>query len=185
MYGYNMVYGKFAALPLLLLWLRFSWLIILFGAEVGYSSQKMEYYIFETDFKHFSHRRRKVYALYMTTLLVHNFLQQNPSLSIRELAEKMKVPSAYIYSIAMDLCESGVLTQIYLEDKYANDTYIQPAFDVNQIRVSTVLEAMDRLHSKNEYQSEGDEVHSYFNEVLDHIDILLEKSDADILLKDI
>lgn len=39
---YNAIYGSFAALPLLLLWLQLSWLICLFGAEISYASQKRE-----------------------------------------------------------------------------------------------------------------------------------------------
>ena len=34
---YNAIYGSFAALPLLLLWLQLSWLICLFGAELSYA----------------------------------------------------------------------------------------------------------------------------------------------------
>jgi membrane protein len=35
--GYNAVYGSFAQIPLLFLWLYVSWLILLFGAEVGHA----------------------------------------------------------------------------------------------------------------------------------------------------
>ena len=34
---YNAVYGTFAAVPIFLLWLNFSWLVILFGAELSYA----------------------------------------------------------------------------------------------------------------------------------------------------
>ncbi|MCL2682620.1 MAG: YihY/virulence factor BrkB family protein [Bacteroidales bacterium] len=34
--AYNSIYGSFAALPLLLIWLRLSWIIVLFGAELAY-----------------------------------------------------------------------------------------------------------------------------------------------------
>jgi membrane protein len=37
---YNVVYGGFAAIPLLLLWLQISCLIILLGAEISYAAQK-------------------------------------------------------------------------------------------------------------------------------------------------
>lgn len=39
----NAVYGTIAALPLFILWLRFGWLIILYGAQFSYSFQKVEY----------------------------------------------------------------------------------------------------------------------------------------------
>ena len=36
---YNAIYGSFAALPLLMLWLQLSWVICLFGAELVHASQ--------------------------------------------------------------------------------------------------------------------------------------------------
>ncbi|NCC99529.1 MAG: YihY/virulence factor BrkB family protein [Bacteroidia bacterium] len=36
---YNAIYGSFAAIPLLLLWIQFSWMIILVGAELSHCIQ--------------------------------------------------------------------------------------------------------------------------------------------------
>ena len=38
----NAVYGAVAALPLFMMWLRFGWLIILYGAQFSYSFQTLE-----------------------------------------------------------------------------------------------------------------------------------------------
>lgn len=40
--GVNAVYGTIAAIPLFLLWLRYGWLIILYGAQFSYSFQMVE-----------------------------------------------------------------------------------------------------------------------------------------------
>ena len=37
----NAVYGAVAAIPLFMIWLRFGWLIILYGAQFSYSFQKV------------------------------------------------------------------------------------------------------------------------------------------------
>ena len=37
----NAVYGAVAALPLFMMWLRFGWLIILYGAQFSYSFQSL------------------------------------------------------------------------------------------------------------------------------------------------
>ena len=41
---YNAIYGSFAALPLFLVWLNWSWLIVLFGAEISFSAQNHHQY---------------------------------------------------------------------------------------------------------------------------------------------
>lgn len=37
--SYGIIYGSFAAVPLFLIWLNYSWLIIIFGAELSYHIQ--------------------------------------------------------------------------------------------------------------------------------------------------
>jgi membrane protein len=39
--GYNAIYGSFAALPLFMLWIQFSWTICLFGAQLTYTNQHL------------------------------------------------------------------------------------------------------------------------------------------------
>ena len=39
--SYNAIYGSFAALPLFMLWLQFSWTICLFGAQLTYTNQNL------------------------------------------------------------------------------------------------------------------------------------------------
>ena len=38
---YNAIYGSFAALPLLLIWLQTSWQILLFGGELSFAYQNI------------------------------------------------------------------------------------------------------------------------------------------------
>jgi membrane protein len=40
--GYNAIYGSFAALPLFMLWVQFSWTICLFGAELTFANQNLK-----------------------------------------------------------------------------------------------------------------------------------------------
>ncbi|MCQ2148041.1 MAG: YihY/virulence factor BrkB family protein [Bacteroidales bacterium] len=40
----NSVYGTVAAIPLFMLWMRFGWLILLYGCELSYSFQNLEDY---------------------------------------------------------------------------------------------------------------------------------------------
>lgn len=41
-FNYNRVYGSFAALPLFLTWLKLSWQLTLFGAEIGFVDQNID-----------------------------------------------------------------------------------------------------------------------------------------------
>ena len=59
----NAIYGGFAALPLFLIWLQYSWYVVLFGAELAYSTQHIDHYELEDDIKNLSVRYKKVISL--------------------------------------------------------------------------------------------------------------------------
>lgn len=42
--SYNAIYGSFAALPLFLVWLQITWIIMLFGSELSYYHQNLNFY---------------------------------------------------------------------------------------------------------------------------------------------
>ena len=54
--SYNAIYGSFAALPLFMLWIQFSWTICLFGAELTYTTQNRENFAFLANSAEMSHR---------------------------------------------------------------------------------------------------------------------------------
>ncbi len=48
-FRYNRIYGSFAILPLFLIWLQWSWQVVLFGAEVGFVSQNLDTGLFDDN----------------------------------------------------------------------------------------------------------------------------------------
>ncbi len=61
--NYGAIYGTFAALPLFLVWLQFSWLVVLFSAEVSFTEQNVETYELEPDSLKVSGAFKKLLAL--------------------------------------------------------------------------------------------------------------------------
>ena len=50
----NAIYGGFAALPLFLIWLQYSWYIVLFGAEIAFANQNVDHYELDNEIKKLS-----------------------------------------------------------------------------------------------------------------------------------
>ena len=70
--SYNAIYGSFAALPLFMLWVQISWTICLFGAELCYTNQNLDYYDYDANTGEISHR----YKLLMASLLMSKICQR-------------------------------------------------------------------------------------------------------------
>ena len=67
---FNVIYGSFAAIPLLLLWLQISCLIILLGAEISYASQNIQNYDYEIDTNTISNRYKNFITLFITFIVL-------------------------------------------------------------------------------------------------------------------
>ena len=145
---YNAIYGSFAALPLLLLWLQLSWLICLFGAELSYASQNVKKFSFERDSKSISRRYKDFLTLLIASLIVKRFVKGEKPYQADELSDAYRIPIRITTQILYLLTELNIIIEV----NYGNDdrvAYYQPAIDVNKITVSYLLTRMDEYGSEN------------------------------------
>ena len=145
---YNAIYGSFAALPLLLLWLQLSWLICLFGAELSYASQNVKKFSFERDSKNISRRYKDFLTLLIASLIIKRFEKGEKPYTADELSDAYRIPIRITTQILYLLKELGIIIEV----NYGNDdrvAYYQPAIDVNKITVSYLLTRMDKQGSEN------------------------------------
>lgn len=145
---YNAIYGSFAALPLLLLWLQLSWLICLFGAELSYASQNVKKFSFERDSKNISRRYKDFLTLLIASLIVKRFVGGEKPYTADELSEAYRIPIRLTTDILYLLTELGIVNEV----NYGDDEriiYYQPAVDVNRITVSYLFTKMDEHGSEN------------------------------------
>ena len=145
---YNAIYGSFAALPLLLLWLQLSWLICLFGAELSYASQNVKKFSFERDSKNISRRYKDFLTLLIASLIIKRFANGEKPYTADELSDSYRIPIRITTQILYMLTEMNIITEVMI----GNDERIihyQPAMDINQISVSLLFEKIDQYGSEN------------------------------------
>ena len=138
---YNAVYGGFAAIPLLLLWIRISCLIILFGAEISYAAQNLHNYDYEKDLKTISVRYRNFLYLYITYLVVRQFEQQKPPLTSEEISTRNSLPIRLVNQLLGKLVDARVLIEVYNEGNHSKS--YQPAVDINQLTAACVFDRLE------------------------------------------
>ncbi|MDH6304309.1 membrane protein [Parabacteroides sp. PF5-5] len=145
---YNAIYGSFAALPLLLLWLQLSWLICLFGAELSYSSQNVKKFSFERDSHNISRRYKDFLTLLIASLIVKRFMKGEKPYTADELSDSYQIPLGITSQILYLLTELDIIIEV----NYGDDDrirYYQPAIDINQISVGYLFSKMDEHGSEN------------------------------------
>ncbi|MDR3268543.1 MAG: YihY/virulence factor BrkB family protein [Tannerella sp.] len=145
---YNAIYGSFAALPLLLLWLQLSWLICLFGAEIVYASQNVKKFSFERDSQNISRRYNDFLILLVATLIIKRFRDGEKPSTADELSDTYRIPIRLTTQILYLLTELGILSEVNSESDERIACY-QPAVDINRISVEYLFRKVDEYGSEN------------------------------------
>lgn len=145
--NYNAVYGSFAAIPLLLMFLQISWLIVLYGAELTFVSQNLQNYNFENETKHISRRYKDYLTLMVMKISISRFEQGENPLTSQQIADDYNIPVRLVNQILKLLVNTRLLSEIHT-DNNQEKTY-QPAMDIHQITIQLLFDRISKLGSEN------------------------------------
>lgn len=145
---YNAIYGSFAALPLLLLWLQLSWLICLFGAELSYALQNVKKFSFERDSQHISRRYKDFITLLIATLIVKRFQHGEKPYTADDLSQSYRIPIRITTQVLNLLTEMNIIVEVMCSDD-ERIIYYQPALDINKLSVGYLFRRIDEYGSEN------------------------------------
>lgn len=138
----SIVYGAFAAIPIIMMWLQWTCLLILIGAELSFDIQNNEQFEYERDLEKMSRRYKDFLTLYLLHRIILRFEHDEIPYTASELAHQNNVPIRLVTNLLNRLVDVGLLRTIYIEQKEER-TY-QPALDTHQISVGMVIERIDK-----------------------------------------
>jgi membrane protein len=139
--SYNAIYGSFAALPLFLVWLRISWLIVLFGAEISFSHQNQHLYEFEAETENISNESHKNLSILILNLIINRFVKGEHPLTSQEISKDLKLPIRLVRSLLEDMVECNILSKTYTTEP--KTPAFQPAQYIDKFTVSYVFSKLD------------------------------------------
>ncbi|KUL13241.1 MAG: YihY family protein [Proteiniphilum sp. 51_7] len=145
---YNAIYGTFAAIPLMLLWLQMSWFIVLIGAEVSYAAQNVRNFSFEKETRNISRRYRDFFTLMITSAIVQRFADEKLPLTAEQLSLRCKVPARLTHDILDELLELRIISATPSPHDERVMAY-QPAIDINLITVNWLMRKLDEKGSED------------------------------------
>ena len=179
---YNAIYGSFAFLPLLLIWIQTAWLILLLGAEIAFANQHINRYEFALGSQEVKPSFKKLVTLLITNLLVKNFVEAKSSLTAEEISATLHAPVRLVRQCITDLMNSKIINEV--GKKNSQDTSYQPARSVENLSVSFVLQAIDE-HGLGDIHIHESGESKRLSQALEALNQEIERSPSNILLKDI
>ena len=178
---YNAIYGGFAAIPLLLLWLNISCLIFLIGAEISYVSQNLRNFEYEVDTDNISRRYKRYLTIFVTYIIVKRFEANEPPMTDEQIVNQYKMPIRLLNQILTSLRDSNILA--VTENEKGIKAYI-PAIDINQLTLKSMDSKLDMKGSELFLEYKNEEMDVFWQKMLS----VQAKTDViydEILLKDI
>ncbi|MCQ2334348.1 MAG: YihY/virulence factor BrkB family protein [Paludibacteraceae bacterium] len=138
----SVVYGTFAAIPLLLMWLQWTCLMILVGAEMSYAIQNKENFNYLDDEQRMSRRYKDYLTLYICHKVVKQFENGDSPLSAEDIATSNNVPVRIVNQLIGRLVDVRILTAIMPTSEKEKRRF-QPALDINKLTVGMVFERIE------------------------------------------
>jgi membrane protein len=176
------IYGSFAAVPLLILFLQSSWIVILLGAELSFANQNFVHYELESLSLNISNYQKRAIIIMILHLIIRNFSLGEKPISAETIAHSLKIPVRLARDILQDLTNAQLVSVLH-ENEHKERLY-QPALDINRMSISFVFSRLDKKGIGQIFVSKTKDYNKVIT-ILDKFDRLMVKSDANILIKDL
>jgi membrane protein len=137
------LYGSLSVLPVFLIGLYFSWLILLFGAQVAYAFQNLETYLQERAAEGVNQRGREFIAFRLMTAICLRFQNSFPPISTNQLASELTIPTRLVHEVLQTLRSARLVVE--LSDR---EIGFAPARPLDQITCHDILQAMRAGHGQ-------------------------------------
>ena len=147
-YRYNRIYGSFAALPLFLIWMQWSWQIALFGAEIGFVCQKFETGLFDDDNgATVTPRNHRILQLAVAAYIYRKFKLGNGASTVAELLKETKTSGMRLSEELTALLDSGVILRAAVQNEEMPQ-YL-PALPPDDMTIAECCRLLDRNENEN------------------------------------
>ena len=140
---YNAIYGSFAFLPLLLVWLQLSWLITLSGVVLTYAWQNFDSFTYRDKAQKISQSYSNRLAIAVLSQAVKRFKQKKGLLTRSGVIRDFDIPSQLADQLLGNLLQTGLLNQVSLENE--EEIAYQPAFDPDDFTVNDTVNRLSQL----------------------------------------
>lgn len=135
--SYSKVYGGLGLVPVFMAGLYFSWLILLFGAQVAYAFQNRRSYLQDKLIENVNQRGREFIALRLMTCIGQRFQSALPPLSPQKISAELGIPSRLVQQVMQTLLTARLVVETGgLEPGYA------PARPLETITAHDILHAL-------------------------------------------
>jgi membrane protein len=139
------IYGSLGLVPVFMIGLYFSWLILLFGAQVAYAFQNRKAYLQDKLAENVNQRGREFIALRLMTCVGQRFQSGLPPVTLQEISAELGIPTR----LAQQVLQPLLAARLVSETAGAEPAYA-PARPLEAINAYHILRALRAAGSGQE-----------------------------------
>lgn len=151
---YSKIYGSFGMVPVFLVGMYFSWLILLFGAQVAYVYQNRKSYLQEKQAESVNQTGREFIALRMMTRIGEKYERAEKPPGPVELAETLGIPGRLVTQLVGTLGNVGLVAEVMTSK--SEIAYV-PGRPLAQISAQDILRALRTAKGQELQTTEGED----------------------------
>jgi membrane protein len=133
----NAIYGSLGLVPVFMIGLYFSWVFLLFGAQIAYAFQNRAAYLQDRLADNVNQRGREFVALRIMTGLGQRFQNALPPATVSQLSAELGIPSRLTQSVLRTLAFKQLVTEVA-----GVESAFVPARPLETINAYDILTAM-------------------------------------------
>lgn len=139
---FNAIYGSFAFLPLLLVWLQLSWLLLLAGCVLSFSLQNVFAYNFLGNVSDVSNDYMRKVSLVVGAVIAQRFAKGEQPPTRSEISAQYDLPIRLVNRVTDRLHQARAVNYVILND---NNVGIAPAVDISTFTAADLLSRLDNV----------------------------------------
>jgi len=181
---YNAIYGSFAFLPLLLIWVQLTWVITLSGSLLCYASQNIFRFSFQSETDGISMSYHRKVTIGVAVAVTRMYTQGKPAPTPLSLSLAYAIPIRLMNRVVDLLVDCGILTRVIINNSKTDGYGLQPAVDPQLLTISHVFDKLNN-YGRTGFISNFDKDFAEVNALMDKIDVQVKKTTDTIRLTDI
>lgn len=140
---YNAIYGSFSFLPLMLIWMQFSWLITLAGALICSASQNIDTFNYNKQIANISENYKMRVYLGILSFILKRFRDGETPLNPLEISKTLNIPLSLSKSVIKRLIECNLIERVMPKDLHEPiDLPVGPCQAINHYTVGYVTNVL-------------------------------------------
>ncbi|ERK53522.1 YihY family protein [Leptotrichia wadei F0279] len=140
---YNIIYGSLALIPIFLIWVQYVWVTILLGAQIAFSIQTSDEFLYSEKIEMPIKVKREA-GILILSLIIKNFVEKKEAFTYQKLTDRLGMEVFFVKEVLSDLEKMGFINEVFYDKN--SDSQYQVAYSPESI---TIREFMKKFDTKN------------------------------------